>query len=394
MILIYSEILTLLVLLLLCYRRMTGAMLLPSTDHMIKQFGEDCLGSCTHFRLRVVHDDPEKKAMYQPRRILETRIARGSTYAYIQGCPSDRGCSIILRGADRVTLKEIKRILTFSVSVAYHLRLEVAYYMDRYATLPTTASDAEMGDDGSDIDDNVTDVPFLAGQDCEEAVIKSRQERQLLSTSMDIDINLPYGRELVGTDLFLHAKSMRNKTSVDSHQTLLVTSLLVGEGTGSVPAQKTAADVKGIKYYTKQDIAFGQFIVENLFQLNRTISRESTMLDQTLSFIHRPGRVDITVHRSDFSTSSLGGPGTADEYGNYAGRDPRVLPIYISSYCKVCKKMVTPAKLMSEETWKMSFGKFLEIQYYNRTSYCNIGDCHHRLRDDHTLYVQCNVKAM
>jgi hypothetical protein len=29
--------------------RMTGAMLLPSTDYMIKQFGEECLGTCQQF---------------------------------------------------------------------------------------------------------------------------------------------------------------------------------------------------------------------------------------------------------------------------------------------------------------------------------------------------------
>lgn len=379
--------------------RMTGAMLLPSTDHMIKQFGEECLGTCAHFRLSVVHDDPEKKVANQPRRILETRIARGSTYAYVQGCPSDRGCSIILRGADRAALKEIKRILAFSVSVAYHLRLEVSYYMDRYAELPPAFDDVAY-DDGSDVDDGAVDIPYHPTSSTDSAVeeaaadamgvvpaIKSRRERQLLSTSLDIDISLPFSRELVGTDLFLHAKSMRNKTSVDSHQTLLVTSLLVGEGPAGTPSQKMAADVKGIKYYTKQDIALGQFIIENCFQLTRSVNRESTMLDQTLSFIHRPGRVDITVRRSEVT---LGGTGSGmDEHGHHVGKDPRALPIYMSSYCKVCKKMVTPAKLMSEETWKMSFGKFLEIQYYNRSARCNIGDCTHRIRDDHVMYVQC-----
>lgn len=378
---------------------MTGAMLLPSTDHMIKQFGEECLGTCAHFRLSVVHDDPEKKMPNQVRRILETRIARGSTYAYIQGCPSDRGCSIILRGADRATLKEIKRIIAFSVSVAYHLRLEVAYYIDRYASLPALDEPLPY-EDGSDADDATVDVPLATSESAEEdasnrepdaagvvPLIKSRKERQFLSTSLDIDISLPFSKELIGTDLFMHAKSMRNKTSVDSHQTLLVTSLLIGEGPTGAPAQKASADVKGIKYYTKQDIALGQFIIENCFQMTRSVNRDSTMLDQTLSFVHRTGRVDITVHRSDSSPTTTST--SIDEHGHYSGRDPRVLPIFLSSFCKVCKKMVTPPKVMSDETWKMSFGKFLEIQYYNRSARCSIGECTHCIRDDHTLYVQC-----
>eukprot|EP01033_Poteriospumella_lacustris_P022103 gene22103-16543_t len=91
--------------------RMTGAMLLPSTDTMIQQYGEECLGTCGHFKLRLVQDDPEKSTSAVPQRILRTRISRASTYAYVQGCPPERGCTIVLRGAFRATLKEIKRIL-------------------------------------------------------------------------------------------------------------------------------------------------------------------------------------------------------------------------------------------------------------------------------------------
>jgi hypothetical protein len=42
---------------------MTGAMMLPSTDHMIQQYGEECLGTCGMFWLRLVTDDPEKVGM-------------------------------------------------------------------------------------------------------------------------------------------------------------------------------------------------------------------------------------------------------------------------------------------------------------------------------------------
>ena len=64
--------------------RMTNAMLLPSTDHMIKQFGQECMGTCGQFFLKVVLDDPEKTSTSQKRRTLPARILRGSTYAYFQ----------------------------------------------------------------------------------------------------------------------------------------------------------------------------------------------------------------------------------------------------------------------------------------------------------------------
>jgi hypothetical protein len=45
--------------------------------------------------------------------------------------------------------------------------------------------------------------------------------------------------------------------------------------------------------------------------------------------------------------------------------------------------------MMSEETWKMSFGKFLEISFYNRSAKCIKSDCNHSIRDFHRLSFQC-----
>lgn len=37
-------------------------------------------------------------------------------------------------------------------------------------------------------------------------------------------------------------------------------------------------------------------------------------------------------------------------------------PIYMWSVCKICKRLTTPMVVMSEDTWKFSFGKFLEVR--------------------------------
>lgn len=389
--------------------RMTGAMLLPSTDSMIKQFGEECLGTCGKFWMRLVQDDPERSNDTQTTRILRTRISRASTYAYIEGCPSERGCTIVLRGGNRPLLAEVKRIIRFSILVAYHLRLEVAYYNDRFADLPLELDDT-IYDDSSDIDDEVVDDENYDYSEYEETnptlvsfldqnpAAKVRKERYYISTSMDIDFNIPYRRELIGTTLF------RNKTltkfHIESHQSLLITSLLMLENAvNSTPMQKTPADVKGIKYYTKHDVALGAFIIENCFQLGRNnhLQRESRMLDQTLSFAHKSGRIDISVKKATEGKGILNSAAmvVASDREDTAtttsgsGRDPLHLPLFISSFCRECGRIVTPQHILSEEVWKMSFGKFLELLFYNRSARCTIGGCNHSLRDCHILSFTC-----
>lgn len=434
--------------------RMTNAMLLPSTDHMIKQFGQESLGTCQSFWLQVVQDDPERMHAEHRSRILRTRILRGSTYAYIQGCPAERGCSIRLRGESRAVLKEVKRIIQFSIVVAYHLRLEVAYYSDRQADLPAER-DQEEYDDCSDSDDGIYDVYDVSGavsddesdssddevDDDEEEdeteregmategdksivgsfsefwngskfhkkknatdkcdplpeIIGKRSERQLLSTSLDIDIRLPFTKELRGIQLYNGLERLKRiaakKTSVEDHQTLLITTILMSEGSGPFPTQKNTAEVKGIKFYTKQDIALGQFITENCLQLNK-FPRDPRILEQTLCFVHRPGRVDVTVHKitNDIALqSSAGGAGLSGNADDVASRDSiRYLPIRLSSYCKECRRVVIAPVGISEETWKISFGKFLEIYFYNRSARCKVAGCNHPLRDSHKLSFQCD----
>lgn len=370
--------------------RVTGALLLPSTDNMIKQYGDECLGTCGHFKLRLVQDDPEKSTKEHVQRILRTRISRASTYAYVQGCPAERGCTIVLRGDLRSTLKEVKRILRFSVLVAYHLRLEVAYYNDRFADLPATIDDLPMDyDDASDDDDEVMDgrpenKSVLAIADGNQKLanfydknpaVFSRIERYYLSMSMDVDVLTPRRHELFG------APPIRYKPvtafNIEQHQALLITSVLMGESAAAATAvQKSPADVKAIQFYTPRDVALGKFLIEHCFQLHRGFVRESKMLDQTLSFVHRFGRIDISVRRDRH---------TALVTEETAHRDPLRLPIHIASYCRECQKTVTPPHVISDEVWKMSFGKFLELSYYNRSARCAVGGCRHILRDCHLL---------
>lgn len=71
---------------------------------------------------------------------LKTYVHNGrrKTYMYISGCPSDLGCTIVLRGADYPVLAKVKRITEFMIYVVYNLKLETCLMRDEFARLPTS----------------------------------------------------------------------------------------------------------------------------------------------------------------------------------------------------------------------------------------------------------------
>lgn len=127
-----------------------------------------------------------------------------------------------------------------------------------------------------------------------------------------------------------------------------------------------------------------------------------------LSFTHRNGRVNITVEKKkkeNFSnkihesakiagnmndnisranrSASTSTINTSDNSNDHAtqgsgwmkesqnkGFDLNYMPIYLSSYCTHpdCSRYITENILVSDETWKMSFAKFLEITHYNQSA--------------------------
>jgi 1-phosphatidylinositol-3-phosphate 5-kinase len=200
-----------------------------------------------------------------------------------------------------------------------------------------------------------------------------------------------------------------DSTALD-HQTLLITSLLMGDG----KTQRSRAEVMGIRFYSSRDVALGRFLSENCFQLTPRQGfsgiggimgrdKDNAMLDNVLSYVHRQGRIDITVQRaSDAFGGSHPHSGAAstsvserdrdrdrDRDRSSDSSDPLQTPIYMHSYCKECAAVVTPVAAMSDETWKISFGKFLEMCFYNRSARGRTGGCTHFVRDCHVLHFSC-----
>lgn len=143
------------------------------------------------------------------------------TYVMIEGCPSHLGCAIVLRGASRPALKQVKHLLNFLVNAAYNLKLETNYLRDRRAKLP---------------------------QDY-------KLPPEIMSSSLCVEYgDPPHGRKTRpwngGAKKDKNQKSMSGKITALDHQSILIASVWMAGKSQCCPAE-----VKGIMYYSKQDVS-------------------------------------------------------------------------------------------------------------------------------------------
>jgi 1-phosphatidylinositol-3-phosphate 5-kinase len=70
-------------------------------------------------------------------------------------------------------------------------------------------------------------------------------------------------------------------------------------------------------------------------------------------------------------------------------------PIATWTYCSNCKKVVSPLTYLSDTTWKYSFGKFLEVFFYNRDAIMNApySECSCQVQSSAHLYFGCGKLA-
>jgi 1-phosphatidylinositol-3-phosphate 5-kinase len=165
-------------------------------------------------------------------------------------------------------------------------------------------------------------------------------------------------------------RSISGKITPLDHQAILITSVWMTNKTQCCPAE-----VKGICYYSMQDVSLGQFLRDSCFNLSlkcQNANCKKSVIDHSLSFIHNDGLINITVERMDnpIPTSALKkqqddvDPSESDE------------PIATWTYCTKCGIVVTPLIFLSKQTWQWSFGKFLEVYFYNRDAIINApGHC-------------------
>jgi hypothetical protein len=390
--------------------RQTGATIISSTDHIMNQFGAHVLGKCHRFRFIVardneswVNDDSEmtangqhhiqsllgnKKLSNHERQaalaanMLGEDILDGSeaiqsglakrgvtqTYALLEGCPKHLGCTVVLRGANKSALKQIKNVFRFLVSAAYNMKLEMSYLKERCARLNP---DYEV------------------------------QKKNLFSSSFCVDYDSPPNNRKIrpwngGTNNEGIQRSISGQVTAFDHQSILITSVWMTDKTQCCPAE-----VKGICYYSMQDVSLGQFLRDSCFNLSlkcQNPSCKKSVLDHSLSFVHNDGLINITVDHLDEALPQAPMEFSRNMDSKHADDESEELddiPIATWTYCNDCSEVVTPLTWLSANTWKYSFGKFLESSFYNRDTIVNSPQsaCQCALQKSTTLFFGCGRLA-
>ena len=391
--------------------RQTGATIISSTDHIMNQFGAHVLGKCYRFRFIVARDneswlDGDSKIVANGQHHIQTLLKnqklsnherqaalaanmlgedildgleairsglakRGvtQTYTLLEGCPKHLGCTVVLRGANKAALKQIKNVFRFLVGAAYNMKLEMSYLKERCARL---RPDYKV------------------------------ETKNLFSSSLCVDYGSPPHNRKVrpwngGTNNEGIQRSISGQITAFDHQSILITSVWMTDKTQCCPAE-----VKGICYYSIQDVSLGQFLRDSCFNLSlkcQNPSCKKSVLDHSLSFVHNDGLINITVDHMDEPLPSAPVESNRNiDSSKHADDDSEELddsPIATWTYCNECAKIVTPLTWLSENTWKYSFGKFLESFFYNRYLIMNSSQstCSCNLQKSTTLFFGCGRLA-
>lgn len=160
-----------------------------------------------------------------------------------------------------------------------------------------------------------------------------------------------------------------------AHQNIVVLYSLVCTAT-SVPC--SGPDIFALEFYNEHgddtifepDCTIGQY-VEDLCHTANTVCNvngcEKRMSEHHRQYVHGDAQISVLVQPYP---------------SKLRGMQDTVL---MWSTCKICGNE-TQVTLMSENTWKYSFGKYLEVSFWGRNMHARAGVCPHDLQRDHLRY--------
>ncbi|KAJ1980613.1 Mitochondrial distribution and morphology protein 12, partial [Dimargaris verticillata] len=130
-------------------------------------------------------------------------------------------------------------------------------------------------------------------------------------------------------------------------------------------------EISLVEYYLDSDITLGQYLEEMCFNAASRCPAPPGQCDLPMTqhvrqYIHGSGNVTVSVE---------------DCPPPYSGMEQTLL---IWSQCRICHQ-TTPVVPMSDESWKISFGKFLELLFYGKNIYCRADLCPHTINHHHTI---------
>ncbi|KAG5851658.1 hypothetical protein ANANG_G00053960 [Anguilla anguilla] len=131
-----------------------------------------------------------------------------------------------------------------------------------------------------------------------------------------------------------------------------------------------------MEFYGKNDLTLGIFLERYCFRPSYqcpSMFCETPMVHHIRRFVHGNGCVQIVLKELDSPV-----PGYQHTILNY-------------SWCRICKQ-VTPVVPLSNDSWSMSFAKYLELRFYGHqyTRRANAEPCGHSIHKDYHQYFSYN----
>uniref|UniRef100_A0A671YTU6 1-phosphatidylinositol 3-phosphate 5-kinase n=1 Tax=Sparus aurata TaxID=8175 RepID=A0A671YTU6_SPAAU len=182
-------------------------------------------------------------------------------------------------------------------------------------------------------------------------------------------------RQREATDPFNAASSLDCLNPVN-HQRLCVLFSSSSAQSNNAPNPCVSPWIVTMEFYGKNDLCLGVFLERYCFRPSYqcpSMYCETPMVHHIRRFVHGSGCVQIVLKELDSPV-----PGYQHTILNY-------------SWCRICKQ-VTPVVPLSNDSWSMSFAKYLELRFYGHqyTRRANAEPCGHSIHKDYHQYFSYN----
>uniref|UniRef100_A0A672STN3 1-phosphatidylinositol-3-phosphate 5-kinase n=1 Tax=Sinocyclocheilus grahami TaxID=75366 RepID=A0A672STN3_SINGR len=179
----------------------------------------------------------------------------------------------------------------------------------------------------------------------------------------------------------LNEMTWANKVRLDclnpvNHQRLCVLFSSSSAQSNNAPNPCVSPWIVTMEFYGKNDLTLGVFLERYCFRPSYqcpSMYCETPMVHHIRRFVHGNGCVQIVLKELDSPV-----PGYQHTILNY-------------SWCRICKQ-VTPVVPLSNDSWSMSFAKYLELRFYGHqyTRRANAEPCGHSIHKDYHQYFSYN----
>ncbi|KAF1644058.1 1-phosphatidylinositol 3-phosphate 5-kinase, partial [Eudyptes chrysocome] len=161
-----------------------------------------------------------------------------------------------------------------------------------------------------------------------------------------------------------------------NHQRLCVLFSSSSAQSSNAPSACVSPWIVTMEFYGKNDLTLGIFLERYCFRPSYqcpSMFCETPMVHHIRRFVHGQGCVQIVLKELDSPV-----PGYQHTILTY-------------SWCRLCKQ-VTPVVPLSNDSWSMSFAKYLELRFYGHqyTRRANAEPCGHSIHHDYHQYFSYN----